>query len=139
MTSEEMAHLFDRFSQASRRTNLEYGGSGLGLSISRKLIELMEGTIQVESEKWRGSQFSFTAKCAYLSLGEQKRAEKKFLKKKKATLSPVNLLEGKKILIVEDCKINQKILVNLMKSKGCIYEVGNDGLEAVEVTLSIKL
>lgn len=61
MSETEKANLFQRFAQpTSKNTFHEYGGSGLGLYISKNLVELMEGSIQVESQKGKGSTFSFT-------------------------------------------------------------------------------
>lgn len=63
MSEIEKANLFQRFAQpTSKNTFHEYGGSGLGLYISKNLVELMEGSIQVESQKGKGSTFSFTFK-----------------------------------------------------------------------------
>jgi hypothetical protein len=63
LNAEEMKLLFQRFSQASPRTHVQYGGSGLGLFISRELTELQGGEIGVSSEAGRGSTFAFYVKC----------------------------------------------------------------------------
>jgi signal transduction histidine kinase len=63
MSKEELSRLFNKFSQANRHTATQYGGFGLGLAISKKLIEKMAGTISVKSEKFRGSEFIFTIRC----------------------------------------------------------------------------
>lgn len=63
LTPEEKKVLFQRFSQASPRTHVQYGGSGLGLFISRELTELQGGEIGVSSEAGKGSTFAFYVKC----------------------------------------------------------------------------
>lgn len=63
LNAEEMKLLFQRFSQASPRTHVQYGGSGLGLFISRELTELQGGEIGVSSEAGKGSMFAFYVKC----------------------------------------------------------------------------
>lgn len=63
LTEQEKKLLFQRFSQASPRTHVQYGGSGLGLFISRELTELQGGEIGVSSESGKGSTFAFYVKC----------------------------------------------------------------------------
>ncbi|KAJ3402151.1 CnHHK4 protein [Chytridiales sp. JEL 0842] len=73
MTQEEMDHLFQKFSQPTAAISREqqYGGSGLGLVISKKLVELMGGWIEIESVKGSGSNFSFTVKEGTLTKPEK--------------------------------------------------------------------
>lgn len=63
MTPEEQMQLFGRFAQASPKTYAEFGGSGLGLFISKRLVELQGGDIMVESEKGEGTKFTFHVHC----------------------------------------------------------------------------
>ena len=75
LNDEEKKLLFQRFSQASPRTHVKYGGSGLGLFISRELTELQGGEIGVSSEPGKGSTFAFYVKCRRSSVGPQQTIE----------------------------------------------------------------
>jgi len=131
MTMEELSHLFDRFAQATRHTVSEFGGSGLGLIISKGLVEAMGGTLEVKSEKSQGSRFSFTVRCERLTKEEILKLEKEASDQatQKALLSgPV----GKTILVVEDNLMNQKILIKYLEQAGHFCQAANNGAEALE-------
>ncbi|MGM0608264.1 MAG: ATP-binding protein [Candidatus Muiribacteriota bacterium] len=118
--------LFDSFSQAEEAPNKKYGGSGLGLAISKKLIQMMGGRIWVESSEGNGSSFYFTVMLKKLAPGEVKNELKIGTEEKRS-------LKKLKILVAEDNQINQKYLVNVLKSKGNKVEIANNGEEAVEI------
>jgi len=90
--------IFDSFTQASPDTTRHFGGTGLGLAICKKLIELLGGTITIESEPGKGSTFRFIVSFGVSEKGSQTQTVE----------SPENYagLEGKKILVAEDNKIN---------------------------------
>jgi len=90
MTAEQTAKLFQPFAQADSSTTRKYGGTGLGLTISKRLTEMMGGKIWVESQAGQGSTFSFTAD---FGLG-QERAKKRF--------KPASELQGMHVLVVDD-------------------------------------
>lgn len=129
MTAEEKSRLFQRFLQANVRTTEKYGGSGLGLFISKKLVEKMGGDIQVESEKDQGTEFRFSTLCKILT-------EQEYLVLQQAlhpAVTNINeQLAGKRILITEDNLVNQKILRNYLEKIDCICEIANNGIEALE-------
>jgi CheY-like chemotaxis protein len=122
---EAQQRLFQSFSQAETSTTRKYGGTGLGLAISKRLVEMMGGAIGFESSLGRGSKFWFTAA---LSLGK----------------APAPVLPGKSVktlageprcgtvLIAEDNRINQKVLLHLLANFGYVAEVAENGAEAVE-------
>lgn len=95
---DRLSAIFDSFTQASADTTRHYGGTGMGLAICKKLIELQGGTITVESEPEKGSSFRFALSFGVSETGSQERAVE--------IPESYTGLEGKKILVAEDNKIN---------------------------------
>ena len=119
---DKLHRLFQPFSQVDTSTTREYGGTGLGLVISRRLAQLMGGDIIVESKPGAGTSFSFTVKSRY-SL--QPIRQYVFVKSA--------VVEGKKILLVDDNQTNLTILRNLMKQWKAEYETAASGKDALKI------
>ncbi|KAJ3137207.1 hypothetical protein HK101_003901 [Irineochytrium annulatum] len=139
MTPEEKAVLFRQFSQANPKTYAKYGGSGLGLFLSKKLIELMGGEIDVESVKGEGCTFKFFVLIrARPSPGPAEKEERKAPLRKPP--EPVGAgtvnLGDKKILIVDDNEINRKVLSRHLNHLDIPHSLATNGREAVETILS---
>jgi signal transduction histidine kinase/CheY-like chemotaxis protein len=117
--------IFDSFTQASPDTTRHFGGTGLGLSICKKLIELQGGTISLDSEPGIGSTFRFSIPLGLLDKGGQKQAAE--------TPETYSGLEGKKILIAEDNKINFYVANKFLVSWGITVSHAADGLLAIEM------
>ncbi|MEM6763467.1 MAG: response regulator [Bacteroidota bacterium] len=115
---EKLKNLFQAFQQADSSTTRKFGGTGLGLVISKKLIELMGGEMKVKSEEGKGSDFYFTIPLKKSSLQEQK----PFL--------GVKTLKGKTALIVDDNTANRALLEKLCLSWGMEYVSAEDGHQA---------
>jgi signal transduction histidine kinase/CheY-like chemotaxis protein len=105
ISPEKIESMFEKFTQADSSTTRRYGGTGLGLAISKQLIELMGGSIHVESEIGRGSTFSFTAP---------------FPLSTKQCAPPVPLLDlrGLRVLIVDDNEVNRRVVHEQISSWG---------------------
>ncbi|MBF0381824.1 MAG: PAS domain S-box protein [Magnetococcales bacterium] len=139
MTPEQQTRLFSAFSQADVSTTRKYGGTGLGLTISRQLVEMMEGQINVESKQGEGSCFSFTA-----SFGLGRSDESDFRRSKNQDQQQSDLkkrlatIRGGRVLLVEDHKINQLLACEILEQAGMVVSLANNGLQAVEAVKEAK-
>jgi signal transduction histidine kinase/DNA-binding response OmpR family regulator/HPt (histidine-containing phosphotransfer) domain-containing protein len=104
LTEEQKGKLFQAFSQADTSTTRKYGGTGLGLTISRRLVNMMGGEIWVESEPGKGSEFIFTAK-----FGLARKVARRHLE-------PSVDLRGMRVLVVDDNASSREILQTLLES-----------------------
>jgi PAS domain S-box-containing protein len=119
MTPEQAANLFQPFVQADTSTTRKYGGTGLGLTISKRLVEMMGGEIWVESEQGRGSTFGFTAT---FGLGKEK-AKKQY--------KPASELRGTSVLVVDDNATSRDILQEMLESFSFEVAVAASGPEGI--------
>ena len=117
---DRMDRLFKSFSQVDSSTTRKFGGTGLGLTISKQLAELMDGQIGVESEKGKGSTFWFTAVF-----------EKQPEDRKEKIVVP-NDIKGKHILIVDDNATNRHVLREQLNLWGCRHGEASSGVQALE-------
>lgn len=126
ISRDKLEDIFQSFTQASSETTRKYGGTGLGLTISKQLVELMGGTLNVESEPKKGSSFSFQ-----IPLAEGYPSQ--LLEQAEGQLARIKLPPDLKVLIVEDHPLNQKLIRTLMTKRGINYKLAGDGKEAIEI------
>jgi CheY-like chemotaxis protein len=128
---EKQKLIFDAFSQADGSTARRFGGTGLGLTISSRLVELMSGTIWVESGLDRGSSFHFTA-----SVGENNPLVERLGSQLTSSALVTRQTAPKKVkklsvLLAEDNAVNQKIASRFLEKEGHHVTVASDGRQAL--------
>ena len=119
--SEKIDGLFDAFTQMDGSTTRKYGGTGLGLTISRQLVRLMGGEMRVDSEEGRGATFTFTALL-------EAQAEEDV----KHVLSPAEFRDMK-VLVVDDNKLSREILADYLESFSFRPDLASSAEEALEM------
>ena len=119
LTREQMGRLFQAFTQGDTSTTRKFGGTGLGLTISKRLVNMMQGEIRVESEPGKGSSFIFTA---VFGLGREK---------DQSRFSPSPDLRGMKVLVVDDNATSREILEGILASFSCRPALASSGEEGL--------
>ena len=122
---DKLEQIFERFQQAESHTTRKYGGSGLGLSIARQLVELQGGILSVKSEVMVGSEFSFY--IPYKKSGEVHVTAE--IIEKKYNMEELSKLN---ILLVEDNPLNVKLILSLFSTYHLKIQVAENGSECIE-------
>ncbi len=130
MSREQQERLFQPFAQADSSTTRKYGGTGLGLIISKLLVEMMGGRIWLESSLGKGSSFHFIATFIQGNPQKDLQPEPERL--------DVGAIAHKRILLAEDNEINQEIAVALLEGLGADVTVANNGREALRILESAE-
>lgn len=126
MSADALDRLFNRFEQADNSTTRNFGGTGLGVAITKQLIELMGGTLHVNSKLDEGTEFNI-----YLPLPQ---AQIHNLEIEETTNINPPCLEGVTLVLAEDNRVNQAIFKAMLKDSGAIIYIANNGEEAIEQT-----
>ena len=122
MQPHQTPRLFQSFTQADASITRKYGGTGLGLTISKQIVEMMGGTMTVSSEFGKGSAFSFTAR-----FGLHGKARKE--------TRPARPMPGLRVLVVDDNKAAREILAHTLKSFGYAVTLAESGPEAIDAVV----
>ena len=127
MTDKQLAQVFDAFSQADATMSRRFGGTGLGTTISKQLVELMGGAIRAESTLNQGSTFAFNVPLKAI------KAMKPVADKIRGELPPLN------ILVVDDIEQNIELLIVLFKRAGHTVQTARDGEQALQRMLNTDI
>ena len=119
ISPEKMNRIFDKFTQADGSTTRVYGGTGLGLTISKHIVEMMGGRMRVESELGKGSSFGFRIP---LPVDQNAKAE---------AFDSASVV-GKRVLIVDDIETNRNLFMEQMRTWGLKADTAVDGVDALE-------
>ena len=126
MSQEFQKHIFEPFERERTSTVSKVEGSGIGMGIVKKLVELMSGTVEVESKIGVGSKFTVTIPCRIAS-GDETQA------KRETNPSDQKCLCGTRILLTEDNDLNAEIATELLQEEGCTVDRAKDGVECVDM------
>jgi len=131
LSEEEINIVFHRFRQADDSITRKYGGTGLGLSISKGLIELLDGRLDVLSEKNKGTRISFSFKTNLLSSLQEKSRE--------ILLGKSSIIAGKKILVVEDDETNFSFLEEVLNENDAVVYHAENAAMAQNIFEEVEL
>jgi two-component system sensor histidine kinase/response regulator len=119
---EKHSHIFKAFSQADSSTTRKYGGTGLGLTISTRLVEMMGGKMWVESEVGKGSRFHFTLRLPAVEARQTQNP----------SAPSLQTLQGVKVLVVDDNVSNRRIMHGILSRWGMNVTLAEGGTQALE-------
>lgn len=137
MSEVDQLTLFKPFSQADNSITRRFGGTGLGLAISHKLVQLMGGEFQVESQPGQGTSFSFELEMGVTSLETRREGGRRTVSRKAGDLGKTlreqgGLLAGVRILVAEDNPVNQQVVREFLQLSGVVVEIAGNGREALD-------
>ena len=126
MSDQFLKHIYEPFERERNSTISRIEGSGIGMGIVKRLVELMDGSVDVQSKIGEGSTFTVTIPCKIAS------KEESTAKRDKGTHDKASLV-GARILVVEDNDINAEIATELLEEEGCIIERACNGVECFDM------
>lgn len=127
MSEEFLPHIFEEFTREHTMTENKISGTGLGLSIVKSMVDLMDGTIKVESIKGKGTKFT-------VDIALQIASKEDFSEEQIMTKEIVNSeMKHKRILLAEDNDLNAEIAIEILKSEGYLVEHASHGQQCIEM------
>ncbi|MDR2770508.1 MAG: response regulator [Clostridiales Family XIII bacterium] len=144
ISEEQQALLFTSFQQAESSTSRKFGGTGLGLAISKRIVEMMDGRIWIESELGKGSIFAFTIQlrrgakagaqpAPELAEARAGAARSEDARSEDAGREAASDFSGRRVLLVEDMEINREIVLALLEPTGLVIDCAENGEEALQI------
>jgi signal transduction histidine kinase/CheY-like chemotaxis protein len=126
MTQEQTVKIFEEYGQTELNDNRVHGGAGLGLSIVKRLVSAMKGSISVDSVLNKGTTFSVEIPFQKITKATKKQINSE-------DVSPTKSLKGKRVLLADDDMLNQKITTHFLEKENAVVTLVNDGLEAFNI------
>ncbi|MCL2440113.1 MAG: ATP-binding protein [Treponema sp.] len=133
ISDEQKEKLFHAFEQAEAGISRQYGGTGLGLTISKRIVELMEGRIWIESELGEGAKFAFIVKVLRSENAEVNERLGMTDNTNDDNVIRIGEFSGKRLLVAEDIEINREIIIALLEGTGLIIDCAENGEVAVNM------
>jgi len=129
ISAQQQEHIFEAFTQADQSISRKFGGTGLGLTITRRLVGLMGGEIRLDSAPGRGATFFFTVMLPAAAPGGDESPESVSMPSRSATLGAA---QPRHILLAEDNRINQKVAARMLEDAGHRVHIVTNGREALD-------
>ena len=131
ISKEQQELLFKSFSQADSNITQKFGGTGLGLAISKRIVELLDGEIWIESELGKGAKFIFTIRAKQLA---ESKDDTQALSREADTVDKIHHdFSGHTLLVVEDIDINREIISAMLKETGVAVDFAENGKIAISM------
>ena len=128
ISEKDIPTLFEPFKQAESGTSRKYGGTGLGLPIAKRMIEMMDGKIWVESKIGEGTKFGFTVK-----LKRSKDNPETLLNPNTANDLLEDEFKGRQLLLADDIEVNREVVIAILEDTGISIDIAENGQEALDL------